>query len=60
MLNKLPSKAFKLFADMAEKSRDDQTKLPRGAATSAPSASNAKLDKICLILEQLVMNISVN
>ncbi|XP_057803479.1 uncharacterized protein LOC131018788 [Salvia miltiorrhiza] len=55
-LNKSAAEAFKLIADMAEESRDEEETIVRTAPTPNPSAQDDKLDKLCNMFEKFMTN----
>ncbi|XP_057808653.1 uncharacterized protein LOC131023127 [Salvia miltiorrhiza] len=53
ILNKLPSEAFKLFAEMAEEFREDGAVVPKNT-TVRQNQNNSKVDKLCNAVKQMV------
>ncbi|XP_057784961.1 uncharacterized protein LOC131002497 [Salvia miltiorrhiza] len=56
ILNKSVAEAFKLIADMAEESRDEERTIVRTTPVPAPSAQDEKLDKLCNMFEKFMTN----
>ncbi|XP_057803107.1 uncharacterized protein LOC131018398 [Salvia miltiorrhiza] len=56
ILNKSAAEAFKLIADMAEESRDEEGTIVRNPLTPATSAQDEKLDKLCNMFEKFMTN----
>ncbi|XP_057779953.1 uncharacterized protein LOC130998554 [Salvia miltiorrhiza] len=56
ILNKSAAEAFKLIADMAEESRDEEGTIVRTAPVPNPSAQDDKLDKLCNMFEKFMTN----
>ncbi|XP_057770898.1 uncharacterized protein LOC130990689 [Salvia miltiorrhiza] len=56
ILNKSAAEAFKLIADMAEESRDEEGTIVRTTPVPAPSAQDDKLDKLCNMFEKFMTN----
>ncbi|XP_057779762.1 uncharacterized protein LOC130998354 [Salvia miltiorrhiza] len=56
ILNKSAAEAFKLIADMAEESRDEEGTIVRTTPVPAPSAQDEKLDKLCNMFEKFMTN----
>ncbi|XP_057791257.1 uncharacterized protein LOC131008390 [Salvia miltiorrhiza] len=56
ILNKFAAEAFKLIADMAEESRDEEGTIVRTTPVQPPSAQDEKLDKLCNMFEKFMTN----
>ncbi|XP_057770944.1 uncharacterized protein LOC130990733 [Salvia miltiorrhiza] len=56
ILNKSAAEAFKLIADMAEESRDEEGTIVRTTPVPAPTAQDEKLDKLCNMFEKFMTN----
>ncbi|XP_057787673.1 uncharacterized protein LOC131004932 [Salvia miltiorrhiza] len=56
ILNKSAAEAFKLIADMAEESRDEEGTIVKTAPVPNPSAQDDKLDKLCNMFEKFMTN----
>ncbi|XP_057811817.1 uncharacterized protein LOC131026057 [Salvia miltiorrhiza] len=56
ILNKSAAEAFKLIADMAEESRDEEGMIVRTTPVPASSAQDKKLDKLCNMFEKFMTN----
>lgn len=57
VLNKVPSEAFKMFAEMAEETTD---KAETTRVMVNPSQTEGKIDKLCSTLEQFMSNMNRN
>ncbi|XP_057791897.1 uncharacterized protein LOC131008594 [Salvia miltiorrhiza] len=56
ILNKSAAEAFKLIADMAEESRDEEGTIVSTTPVPASSAQDEKLDKLCNMFEKFMTN----
>ncbi|XP_057808669.1 uncharacterized protein LOC131023139 [Salvia miltiorrhiza] len=56
ILNKSTAEAFKLIANMAEESRDEEGTIERMSPPEPSSAQDDKIDKLCSALEMFMSN----